>query len=197
MGIVDVCGLSHIGYSLTIFVVVCILQIVGLLLTIVVDEHKHVVASVWLSMTLFHGLFVFVSACILLHDIIYKYGSRIFEIFSFFRTITSVIMMLTFTIFYMQIATKSAAFDVPKDCKTDSMMDRFEFLFACIYAAIAILSSVGYGDFIPIQWYSRLVVLPNFLFTFLSSCFIFTAFTEYNKRELRKHAEICKVDYAL
>jgi hypothetical protein len=154
-------------------------QLVGVALVICVEDSFITLADVWFYLTLVQGVFVFSASSKLLFALL-QHGSNAFAHFSFVRTLLSVIMILTLSIFYLQIMTQGASFQTTADiAKIDTITERLDLFVACVYTAFGILSSVGYGDIVPKTWYARLVVLPNFLFTFLANVIIFTAFSKF------------------
>lgn len=185
---VHFCGHSNHVYSFPAYIINFCIHIIGIILVISIQEGYDNVAFWFFLYTILHGVFVFVSSVILLRRLI-TYGSKTFKHFSFVRNLTSVIFLLAISIFHIHIFSDGKAFIVPRDVQDMSTsVNRLDFLLTSFYASIGILSSVGYGDVIPVVWYARLVILPNFMFTFLVNAMIFSAFTKfYIKSEKYKY----------
>ena len=174
-----VCGNSTDPVSFPLYICLFCIHFVGVTLVIVLESAYKDVAYGFMVYTAIQGLFVFIASIALLVNL-FDSGSSVFLKFSFVRNLTSVIFLLALSIFYMHIALEGEAFSVPLDVRDMSTpLKRLEFFLTSLYASIGILSSVGYGDIIPTAWYARIIILPNFMFTFLANAMIFSAFTRF------------------
>lgn len=179
------CGSSTHRYASIVFYVLFAIQVLGVVLVIAVPTAYKAIAFAWLVFTTVHGVLVFISSTVFLIQLL-RNGSSAFENFSFVRKMTSVIYLLALSIFYLHICSGGTAFIVPRDVQDMSRsVMRLDFLLTSVYASVGILSSVGYGDIIPVVWYARLIILPNFMFTFLANAMIFSAFTRFYAKSER------------
>ena len=174
----DCCGLGKRPISSWINAFVCLVHLSGVVYVIAHEDINGVQNGAWFFavFTILHGVFVFSATFVFLKRFM-SYGSAVFGDFSFWRTLLHVFMVLSNSIFFLQIASDDTAFYVTKDVQeTATRMDRLRLLSATMYSAGGILTSVGYGDITPARWYSRLVILPNFMFTFFVAAAFFGTF---------------------
>jgi hypothetical protein len=172
-------GNSRHPISMMMYSLFFLTHLVGVVLVVVLEKAYDSVAYAFLIFTVAQGLLVFCASVSLLMHLL-RHGSSTFEHFSFFRNLTSVIFLLALSIFYLHIASNGDAFIVPRDVQDmSSPSNRLDFFVTSLYASVGILSSVGYGDIVPVVWYARLIILPNFMFTFLANAMIFSAFTRF------------------
>ena len=185
MYIAHATGNSTHVFSLPAYIFIFSVHLLGVVL-VIADESDYKNISFWFLMyTVTHGSMVFISSVLLLMRML-RFGSSVFRQFSFVRNLTSVIFLLAISIFHAHIYSDGTAFIVPRDMQdVSSRTHRLDFLLTSFYASVGILSSVGYGDIIPVVWYARLVILPNFMFTFLANAMIFSAFTKFYAKSER------------
>ena len=131
-----------------------------------------------LVITLAHKIVLFMGTVWFVLDLAHE-GVSVFGHFGLMRAIASFFVVLTNTIFYMQLYYNGEAFDVPDDVlATNTAGERFNLLNTAVYGAAVVLSGTGNTSILPVQWYSRMVMLPHLLFAFLISVVVFGAFVK-------------------
>lgn len=181
------CGLAVTGSSKSIFYLFSLLEVIGVVLTIAITDKTQLknIGYAWLAITITRGLLLLGSIVrFVIH--LYDVGLRAFQTFSFWRTIFVVISNLTFTVFFLEVATKGAAFNVIMDLQTATSTQRLEFLIAALHTSVSIIAGIGYSDITPKIWYARLIVLPYFLFVFVINGTLIAAFNNFADKQLKK-----------
>lgn len=181
------CGLAMQNTSKNIFYFFSLLEIIGVILAISLTDKTQIknIGYGWLSITLLRGVLL-LGAIIQFLFQLYKVGTCAFKTFSFWRTIFVVISNLTYTVFFLTLATDQAAFNLTPDLKTGTSVQRLEYLIGSLHTAMSLISGVGYTDITPKIWYARLIVLPYFLFVFVIQGTIFVAFNEFANDQIKK-----------
>jgi hypothetical protein len=162
------------------------IHVAGLVTVVSVGDEGSRREAAWIftSFSVVHGVLVFIGTYSFVRRFM-DVRAAAFKEFSFWRTLFAVFVVLSDSIFFLQVATNGAAFYVTKDVVAlATPADRLRLLSATSYSSVGILTSVGYGDITPATWYARLIVLPNFGFTFFVGAVCFGTFIKsYNDKE--------------